>query len=94
MKLWFAFAKFQSNIADMSKMEPYRDFKASIDYRLKTSIDFYRLKILWTFNGYQKPDTYLDWVNGEAGVLSGVGYVCLGVQISKGTAQWQLHRLI
>ena len=32
----------------MSKMGPYRDFKASTDYRLKTSIDFYRLKILYT----------------------------------------------
>ena len=30
----------------MSKMEPYRDFKASIDNRLKTSTDFYRLKLL------------------------------------------------
>ena len=30
----------------MSKMEPYCDFKASIDYGLKTSIDFYRLKLL------------------------------------------------
>ena len=27
----------------MSKMEPYRDFEASIDYRIKTSIDFCRL---------------------------------------------------
>ena len=26
----------------MSKIEPYRDFEASIDYRLKTSVDFYR----------------------------------------------------
>ena len=59
----------------MSKMEPYRDFKASTDYRLKTSID-------------------LDRVNGEAGVPSSVGYVCVGVQISKGTAQLQPHRLI
>ena len=62
-------------------MEPYRDFKVSTDYRLKTSIDFYRLKILWTFNGNQQPDTYLDQVNGEAGVPTGVGYVCLGVQL-------------
>ena len=78
----------------MSKMESYRDFKASIDNRLKTSIDFYRLKLLQTFNGNQKPDTYLDRVNGEAGVPSGIGYVCLGVQISKGTAQRQPHRRI
>ena len=43
----FTFAKCENcNIADMSKMEPYRDFKASIDNRLKTSIDFYRLKFL------------------------------------------------
>ena len=28
------------NIAGMSKMEPYRDFKASIDYKLKASVDF------------------------------------------------------
>ena len=26
----------------MSKMKPYRNFKVSIDYRLKASIDFYR----------------------------------------------------
>ena len=32
----------------MSKIEPYRDFKASTDYRLKTSIDFCRPKILYT----------------------------------------------
>ena len=62
----------------MSKMEPYRDFKASID--------FYRLKLLQTFHGNQKSDTYLDRVNREAGVPSGVGYVCLRVHISKGTA--------
>ena len=30
----------------MSKMKPYRDFKVSIDYRLKASIDFNRLKLL------------------------------------------------
>ena len=30
----------------MSKMKPYRDLKASIDYRLKTSMDFYRLKLV------------------------------------------------
>ena len=65
----------------MSKVEPYRDFKATIDNRLKTSIDFCRLKLLETFNGNQKPDTYLDRVNGEVGVPSGIGYVCLGVQI-------------
>ena len=59
----------------MSKMEPHRDFKASIDNRLKTSID-------------------LDRMNGEAGVPSGTGYICLGVQISKGTAQRQPHRRI
>ena len=75
-------------------MEPYRDCKASIDNRLNNSIDFYRLKLLETFNGNQKPDTYLDRVNGETGVPSGVGYVCLGVQISKGTAQRQPHRWI
>ena len=78
----------------MSKMELYRDFKASIDNILKTSIDFYRLKLLYTFNGNQKPDTYLDRVNGEAGVPSGVGYVRLGVQISKGIVQRQTHRRI
>ena len=44
----------------MSKMEPYRDFKASIDNKLKTSINFYRPKILQTFSDNQKPDTYLD----------------------------------
>ena len=77
----------------MSKIEPYHDLKASIDYRLNTSIEFYRLKILKTFNGNQKPDTYLDQVNGEAGVPSGVGYVCLGVQISKGTVQQEPHQL-
>ena len=39
VKLRFAFVKFKSNTADMPKMEPYRDFKASIDYKLKSSID-------------------------------------------------------
>ena len=29
-------------------MEPYRNFKSSIDYRLMTSIDFYRLELLHT----------------------------------------------
>ena len=77
----------------MSKMESYRESEASIDYRLKTSTDFYRPKLLQTFNGNQKPDTYLDWVNGEAGVPSGIGYVCLRVQISKGIAQREQHRL-
>ena len=41
---------------------------------------------LKTFNSNQKPDTYFYWVNREAGVPSGGGYVCLGIQISKGTA--------
>ena len=67
VKLWFVFANFSSNIADMSKMEPYCDFKASIGYRLKTSINFYRPKLLQTLNGSQKPDTSLDWVNGKLG---------------------------
>ena len=43
VKLWFAFAKISSNIVDMSKMKPYRDFKVSIDYRVNSSIEFYRL---------------------------------------------------
>ena len=30
----------------MSKMESYREFEASVDYRLKNSTDFYRPKIL------------------------------------------------
>ena len=55
-------------------MEPYLDFKVSIYYILKT------------FNGNEKPDTYLDRMNGEAKVVSGVGYVCLRVKISKSTA--------
>ena len=38
-----------------------------------------------------KTDTYFYWVNVGAGVASGVGYVNLGVHISKGTAQWQPH---
>ena len=75
-------------------MEPYHDFKASIDYRLKASIDFYRLKLLQTFNGNHKPNSYLDRVKGEARVSSRIGYVYLGVQISKGTVQWQPHQLI
>ena len=76
----------------MSKIEPYRDFKASKDYRLKTSVDFYRP--LEMFNGNQKPDFYLDWVSGEAGVPSGIGYACLGFQISTSTAHWKLHQMI
>ena len=28
--IWFVFAKFQNNIADMSKMKLYRDFKTSM----------------------------------------------------------------
>ena len=68
----------------MSKMELYRDFKPSIDYRLKNSI-----KILQTFNGSQKPDTYLDWVNEEAGLVSGLPWLCLLQSI----AQQQPHRL-
>ena len=43
VKLWFAFAKISSNIADMSKMKSFRDFKVSIDYRVNSSIGFYRL---------------------------------------------------
>ena len=84
----------------MSKMEPYRNFKASIDYRPKTSIDLYRLKLLQTIdyrlqtNGNHKTDTYLFRAYGEVGVPSRVGYVCLGIQMSKGTAQRQPHQLI
>ena len=63
----------------MSKMEPYRDFKVSIYHILKT------------FNGNEKPDIYLDRMNGEARVISGVGYVCLRVKISKKTVQRQPH---
>ena len=56
-------------------------------------MDFYRLKILETFNSNQKPDTYLDQVNGDAWVPSGMAYACLGVQISKGKALRQPHQL-
>ena len=39
----------------------------------------------------QKSDTDLYWVSREASVPSGLVYVYLGVQISKGTAQGQQH---
>ena len=77
-------------------MEPYRSFKASIDYRLKTSIELCRLlqtKASIDFK-WQSETLHLDWANEEDGVPSDVGYVCVRVQISKRTAQRQPHRLI
>ena len=81
----------------MSKMKPYRNFKVSIDYRLKASIDFYRPQETKASIDFQWQSKTWHFLRSSErlnrGVPSGVGYVCLGVQISKGIVHRQPRRL-